>query len=202
MLLLSWVVVLAASCGRTAHDVGEKPAPSQSAGEASHGLPPSQAGSGTSSAGAPPTIDPIGVTRPCAPSDAPGEPCDGSGCWGRRCGVRFDLTCKGGTWDSGPSVLAWQLACPVPGDSVHDIGDIEQGACCAEVLPRNDVYSEPPSCDLCPQAAPQDGEPCSLPAECAPPMIDCFYKCCCYGSLTWAQCDGERWHVATNCSSK
>jgi hypothetical protein len=116
--------------------------------------------------------------------------------------VRFDLTCKDDTWDSGDSTLAWELVCPVPSDSVYDVGDIKEGACCGEVLPRNDVYSEPPSCDLCPAMAPRDGEPCSLPDDCAPAIIDCFYKCCCYGNVTWAQCDGTEWHVATNCSDK
>jgi len=191
--------MLAANCGRAEHDAGEMPLPSQAAGEPSTA---GTSGSATSSAGAPAIIDTIGGPRPCSPSDTPGERCENLRCWGKRCGVRFDLTCKDGAWDRGESTLAWELSCPVPIDSVYDVGDIQQGACCGAVLPRNDVYQEPPSCNLCPQAAPQNGEPCSLPAECAPPIIDCFYKCCCYGDLTWAQCDGERWHVATTCSDK
>lgn len=154
------------------------------------------------SAGAPAIVDPSGAARPCAPQDAPGQPCNAVRCWGDRCGVHFELNCKDGAWDEGDSSLAWELVCPVPSESVYDIGDIEQGACCGSVLPRNDVYSEPPSCDLCPAATPRDGDPCSLPDDCAPPIIDCFYKCCCYGNLTWAQCDGQQWHVATNCSGK
>ena len=87
-------------------------------------------------------------------------------------------------------------------ERIYDIGEIDTGACCGEILPKNDVHTEAPSCDLCPQGAPDDGAPCSLPDDCAPSVIDCFYKCCCYGTTIWAQCDGKRWHVATNCSSK
>ena len=116
--------------------------------------------------------------------------------------MHFDLVCTDGVWSADASLLAWALECPKGNESASEVGDIETGACCGEVLPKNDVYTEPPSCDLCPASAPQDGESCSLPDACAPRIIDCFYKCCCYGSTIWAQCDGQQWHVATDCSAK
>lgn len=219
-LWLSCLAVLAASCGRTEHerDEGQVPVSSAGAGRASE-QPPSVAGGGANQAGslsassgtggldlgpegAAGLSDPGDVISECTPSDAPGVACSAPRCWGQRCGVRFDLTCKNGIWDSGDSSLAWELVCPVSTDLNNDIRGIDQGACCGELLPRNDVYTEPASCSLCPETTPKEGDACSLPSSCAPAIIDCFYKCCCYGTLTWAQCDGTRWHVATNCSPK
>lgn len=153
-------------------------------------------------AGAPAMLDPSTASRPCTARDAPGKRCDAPRCLGERCGVRFELFCMEGAWGSGDSSLAWDLVCPVASEPIYDIRDIKQGACCGDVLPRRDLYTEPNSCSLCPEAAPVDGDPCALPDDCKPAIIDCFYKCCCYGNLTWAQCDGQEWHVATNCSAK
>jgi len=215
ILLLLALVALAASCGRTSNDEGQ--APSQSGGAlptagSTAGAAGGQQGGSTmakggaessvSSAGAPEVTDPSGTSRPCEEGDVPDAPCEDSRCWGTRCGVRFDLICKDGVWSSADSPLAWELVCPVSDEAIYDVRDIKMGACCGELLAKNDVHTEPPSCNLCPEAAPNDGSPCSLPSDCAPAIIDCFYKCCCYGTTTWAQCDGERWHVATNCSSK
>ena len=199
VFLLAAVLVLGASCGRTSHDaIGSGGAGAADATNSSSG----KSGAESTPAGAPAIIDPSGAARPCVPQDAPGQPCDAERCWGSRCGVPFMLTCHEGTWESADSSPAWELVCPAPPESVYDIDDIKQGACCGSLLPRNDVYSEPPSCGLCPDTAPQDGDLCSLPNDCAPAVIDCFYKCCCYGDLIWAQCDGKAWHVATNCSPK
>lgn len=102
---------------------------------------------------------------------------------------------------SEDDALAWQLVCPVPSDAVSSLPEITRGACCGSTLPRNEL-DEPPSCSLCPDEAPRNGDPCSLADDCVPALIDCFYKCCCYGSVTWAQCDGKTWHVPTECSEK
>ena len=200
-----------ARCGRTSQDEGQPPAES---GGGSRSAPPAGAGAGGNQAGAV-TVSggtgadvssagalAIGDSRACQERDVPGAPCKDPRCYGTRCGVRFDLVCEGGAWRSGDSSLAWELVCPAGSDSIYDIHDIKTAACCREVLPKNDVYTEANSCNLCPADAPDDGASCSLPNDCAPPVIDCFYKCCCYGNTIWAQCDGERWHVATNCSSK
>lgn len=221
-LLLLSLAVLVTNCGRTSHEEPEEHVSPPSAG-AGGDAPPSSGGGGAgqagstsvsgatsasgtsgseSSPGGAPAIDPGVGALHCAPQDEPGSACNFPRCWGDRCGVHFELTCVNGVWDSRGSSLAWELVCPVPGSSVSDVGDIEQGACCGKTLPRNDVHSEPPSCNLCPDLEPRDGEPCSLPDDCAPALIDCFYKCCCYGNVTWAQCDGKQWHVATNCSGK
>lgn len=213
--LLLALVALAVSCGRTSNDEGQRPSQSggalPSAGSTAGGAGAHQGGSkmesgGTasnvSSSGAPEVTEPSATWRPCRAADVPDAPCEDSRCGGTRCGVSFELICKDGAWSSASSPLAWELVCPVKDEAVYDIRDIKAGACCGELLAKNDVYTEPPSCNLCPEAAPNDGSPCSLPSDCAPAVIDCFYKCCCYGTTTWAQCDGERWHVATNCSSK
>ena len=216
-LLLLALAAPAAGCGRTSHDDAPTPlggaAPStHTAGAAAVGGTTSanQAGSGAASGGTSSDVSSAGaseITDPttslsCQETDVPGAPCEDARCYGTRCGVRFDLVCKGGAWSTGDSSLAWELVCPATDEPIYDIGGIKAGACCGELLPKNDVHDEPPSCNLCPQAAPDDGAPCSLPDDCAPPVIDCFYDCCCYGNTTWAQCDGKRWRVATNCSSK
>jgi hypothetical protein len=213
-LLLLALVATAASCGRTSHEESQPPLPS---GGAAPSTPPNggagaaQAGSVTASggaitdvsfAGAPEIVDPAVTSRPCLDRDVPGAACEDPRCWGTRCGVRFDLACEGGAWSSGGSSLAWELSCPAGDEPINDIGELETGACCGKLLPKNDVHTEPNSCSLCPDAAPDDGAACSLPDDCATPIIDCFYRCCCYGDTVWAQCDGKRWHVATNCSPK
>lgn len=211
-LLLS-AVACAVNCSRTAHDGPGIEQPPQSAG-APQSEPPDIPSGGASAAGSSgtsgsqplssgaPSIQVGDDGRPCQPEDVPGQPCDTARCWGNRCGIHFELTCEEEAWDSGSYGTAWELVCPVTSGSIFGIDAIEEGACCGETLSRNDVYTEPQSCSLCPDAAPRDGDPCSLPSDCAPPIIDCFYKCCCYGNLTWAQCDGTEWHVATNCSDK
>jgi hypothetical protein len=191
ILLLLAFVAPAASCGSSSRDEGQGPAESGGSSPASPDA---------SSAGAP-MIGPSTGLLLCQDRDVPGAPCQDERCYGTRCGVRFDLLCENGAWSSAGSSLAWELVCP-SAEPIFDIAGIEVGACCAEHLARNDLYTEPQSCELCPPGAPVDGEPCSLPDDCAPAVIDCFYKCCCYGNTTWAQCDGERWHVATNCSPK
>lgn len=213
-ILLVALVAPAASCGRTSDDGGQPPSQSggtpavgaggATAGANQAGAAAASAGAGPdqSSAGAPDVIDPSAPFGACQENDMPGAPCAAGRCYGIRCGVRFELSCKGGAWKRGDSSPAWELACPAGNESVSNVGDIVTGVCCGELLPKNDVYSEPPSCNLCPEAAPDDGAPCSLPDECAPSVIDCFYKCCCYGDTIWAQCDGKRWHAATNCSDK
>lgn len=208
------LIALAASCGRTSNHEGQSTSQSGGAaagvastaegGAAPHagstaetgGTPPNM-----SSAGTPEISEPSTASRPCQSGDVPDAPCEDSRCWGTRCGVRFDLVCQHGAWSSADSPLAWELVCPVVDEAIYDVGNIEIGACCGDVLPKNN-YSDPPSCNLCPEGAPQDGSPCSLPDECTPPIVDCFYKCCCYGNTIWAQCDGERWRVATNCTGK
>ena len=113
-----------------------------------------------------------------------------------------DLVCESGAWVTVDSSHASDLVCPEGTESVTSLADITVGACCGELRPRNRAPIEPASCELCPQFAPEAGAPCSLPDDCTPRLIDCFYSCCCYGSTTWAQCDGETWHVTTDCSPK
>ena len=220
-LVLLALVAAVGSCGRTSHDDGQPSSPSggmspstttagaaavagtiAGANDAGSAAAHGGTSSDVSSAGAPGISDPSTTSRSCDETDVPGAPCKDARCYGTRCGVRFNLACKGGAWSSGDSSLAWELVCPVGNEPIYDIGELKTGACCGELLPKNDVYTEPPSCNLCPEGAPVDGAPCSLPEDCAPPVIDCFYKCCCYGNTIWAQCDGKRWHVATNCSGK
>jgi hypothetical protein len=198
-LSLLVLVSVAASCDGSSRNEGQPSA--ESAGTGGSAGVGGSAGAGASSAGAPAIDIPPSSPR-CLAQDAPGAPCGYPACWGTRCAIRFDLTCDGGVWSARDSTLAWDLVCPAGNDSVNSLGDIEMGACCGELLPKNDLHTEPPSCDLCPGDAPDDGDPCSLPDDCAPAVIDCFYKCCCYGNTTWAQCDGTRWRVVTNCSSK
>lgn len=217
LIVASFAVV--ASCGRTSRNERDEPPADPSAGTPGS-VPPSggdssggtggQSGANSTSgasgmepsaAGGPVIVQP-GMDRECTPSDAPGKPCDASHCLGKRCGVLFQLTCEDGVWRSRDASPAWELVCPVPIETVYGLEDIHQGACCGDTLPRNDVLTEPHSCSSCPDAAPMDGDPCHLPSDCSPPLIDCFYRCCCYGYLTWAQCDGKQWHVATACSDK
>lgn len=141
-----------------------------------------------------------GNGRPCKQGEMPGSPCDAPQCWGTRCGVDFRLICKDGAWVPGKSPNVWNMVCPMS-EPVPGLDQIRTGACCGQPLPRNSPQ-EPPSCSECPQTAPMDGEPCSLRDSCAPKLIDCFYKCCCYGFTVWAQCDGRRWRLATSCSDK
>ncbi|HET9952963.1 MAG TPA: hypothetical protein VFQ61_00595 [Polyangiaceae bacterium] len=211
----------AASCGRTSHDDERPLAPSggtsantTGASANTAGVTAAAGGAGGAAtsiggmtqeviqAGAPTTLDPSTPSRACSEGDVPGAQCEDPHCFGRRCGVRVDLVCRNGSWKNLNSSLAWDLTCPRGNEGVTDVGEIVTGACCGEELPKNDVFTEPPSCNLCPDAAPNDGDSCSLPNDCAPAIIDCFYECCCYGETIWAQCDGKRWRVATNCSDK
>jgi hypothetical protein len=209
---------LPASCGRTSSAADERQAPPEAGSGGSGAMPsasnqggialggslstPDAGGRTPSAGGGGPIVDPSLPSRPCGPDELPGQPCEDPRCWGTRCGVRFNLACLGGTWTVDSPALAWELVCPPGSESVFSVSEIDKGACCGDLRPRNDVHTEPPSCEYCPEAAPQDGDACGLPDECMPQLIDCFYDCCCYGTTTWAQCDGERWHVATNCSSK
>ena len=202
---------LVVSCGRT-QDSSEPP-PLSGAGNATAG----EAGVDSTSGGSAPVTGPIlslggAPAQPpdppkptqavgtCKTSDVPGEPCEDGICWSTRCGVHFQLACQAGAWVVDGSALAFDVTCQ-PGDEfVHAIRDLTNGACCNDWRPRNNG-GEPPSCELCPAETPREGDACSLPGDCSLP-IDCFYSCCCYGDLTWAHCDGERWHVATECSGK
>jgi hypothetical protein len=219
VLLLLALLPLPASCGRTssAPDDGQAPPESGNGGSGATSSHTNQGGItlggsvGTTDAGdAPassaraggPLVDPTLPSRPCGPDELPGQPCEDLRCWGTRCGVHFNLACVAGTWAVDYPALAWELVCPTGNESIYDLGEIDIGACCGDLRPRNDVDTQPPSCEHCPEAAPQDGDACRLLDDCMPQLIDCFYDCCCYGNMTWAQCDGERWHVATNCSGK
>lgn len=213
-LLLLALVPPSAGCGRTSRDEG-LPQPSGTspsnvtAGATAAGATAgaNQAGSAAANGGASSDVSAAGASeitdqpasRSCQEADVPGAPCEDPRCHGARCGVRLELNCEGGAWSNRDSSLAWELVCPASDEPIYDVGDVKAGACCGQLLPKS---TQPPSCSLCPEAAPDDGALCSLPDDCAPPLIDCFYKCCCYGNTTWAQCDGKRWHVATNCSAK
>jgi hypothetical protein len=161
---------------------------------------------GTSDAGSSAGTSDAGVqrTRECGPADLPGAPCTPGTCFGTRCGIRFDLECTAGEWQvrrlDGEST-AWDFVCPPENEPVFDLSQITRGQCCGEPGRGTEL---PPSegCGYCPETAPNDQDSCALPADCSPRIVDCFYSCCCYGTVTWAQCDGERWHVTTNCSWK
>ena len=132
---------------------------------------------------------------------------DALGCWGRHCGITSYLVCVDGSWQIRQATQGgstpWDFACAPDQQGAVEIASITRGQCCGEPV-SNAVPSE---CRYCPADAPVDGAACNLPGTCnsdagAPTVIDCFYTCCCYGSVTWAQCDGQRWHVTTDCSSK
>lgn len=208
-------LTLIGGCGRTAHEESAAP---NNGGAASAAPATSAAGRGGGAGGADAVPGPIlslggepsEPTEPnkpttavgtCRTTDLPGEPCEEALCWSSRCGVHFQLACQDGAWVVDGSSLAFEMMCQTSDEFAYDIRDITTGACCNDRIPRNEAR-EPPSCELCPGVAPRDGEACALPDSCSPRIIDCFYSCCCYGTTTWAQCDGERWHVATDCSGK
>jgi hypothetical protein len=205
--LVSGVLLVAfAACGRTSNsDDGVKDMPVGGAAAeptAVGGSPIS--GSSTSSAGLQIVLGgDTGQLAPgpfdCIESDRPGEPCSRSLCRGQSCGTPFELACVDGVWTIAGSAAAFEKPCPPGNEHATNIADIVSGACCGAQVPRNDDTA---SCNLCPEGEPRDGDPCELPADCSPAVIDCFYRCCCYGHTTWAQCDGERWRVETDCSSK
>lgn len=214
--LLLGSLTLVGSCGRTAHDApavqnhSDAGSTTSTQGEAGRGGTPggtaSVAGPILSLGGEPSQpLEPAKPTREvgtCRSGDLPGEPCLAEAmCWSTRCGVHFELACQAGSWVVDGSSLAFEMVCQPSDEFTYAIRDITTGACCGERGPRNEV-TEPQSCELCPGVAPRDGEPCALPDDCNPRIIDCFYDCCCYGTTTWAQCDGESWHVATDCSGK
>lgn len=211
-LLLAGIVLIG-SCGHTTNDdPGDRPpddASEATAGEAGRSgmvgdaeptTGPILSLGGTS--GQPP--DPPKPTRgvgTCHAADLPGQPCQDGTCWSARCGVRFQLACQAGTWIVDGSALAFDMVCQPEDEFTSAITDITTGACCSDWRPRNNP-AEPPSCELCPAETPRDGEACSLPSDCSVPILDCFYDCCCYGTMAWAQCDGQHWRVATDCSGK
>jgi len=215
-LAIRWVTLVVAvaiggSCGRTQGGGGGVPTLRSVAGEtAGHGTSAGSGGKGQPSedpplerGGAPgerPIEKPTRYAGDCTETDRPGTPCTKDTCWSARCGVRFSLTCLDGVWVLGDDSPALELVCSPDEEFVSSLGDLDSGACCAERLPREELGNAH-SCSLCPPQEPRDGQACSLADDCSPKLIDCFYRCCCYGTTSWAQCDGQTWHVASNCSS-
>jgi hypothetical protein len=149
----------------------------------------------------------------CDAEPRPGDACRAGSepCGQRRCGVARSLECVTGEWALQP--LSWQGASS-PWDFECDAEAIDtaggicevQAQCCGQPVAQATGCALEGGCALCPEDEPVDGAPCELPAACdgtnAPRVLDCYYPCCCYGTATWAQCSGERWHVHTSCSPK
>jgi hypothetical protein len=150
---------------------------------------------------------------PCSAETRPGDACDstlGAECSVTHCGVRRPLSCSDGAWALAPS--SWQsesspfdFVCTPEADESTDFCE-NTPQCCGQELEDPSACALEGGCELCPAEEPVDGAPCTLPPACdgqpEPRVIDCYYECCCYGSATWAQCDGERWHIDSNCTPK
>jgi hypothetical protein len=198
------------SCGRAERDepatqghVGGGDAPIGGGGESGGGDAGRSNATGgivLAVAGQPSEPAPPKPTKPtgsCGVDDRPGAPCEKPSCGSSRCGVAFHLTCHEGVWVLEKPSAAFELTCAAEDEFSYGLPDLTSARCCGEQRPRAEG-----SCELCPTEAPENGDACTLPDDCSPRVLDCFYSCCCYGTTTWAQCDGERWHVATDCSGK
>jgi hypothetical protein len=195
---------------------GERPSPGGStgvAGASGSGERPSSGGS-TGGTGAQGGSTDGGCV--CTGSEKAGEACssscdadspDAPWCLARHCGVVGHLVCVEGIWEllghTEGTTTPWDFVCAPEEEGAYGITEITQGQCCGA---RVSSATDPLECRYCPAAAPVDGSSCNLPAECggdaSSRIIDCFYRCCCYGHRKWAQCDGQRWHVVTDCSPK
>jgi hypothetical protein len=148
----------------------------------------------------------------CTSEARPGDGCDPlgdvGGCGVFHCGARSTLDCRDGHWELQPQ--SWQHESSpldfVCGPEQAEARDFCTGQvqCCGRPVQQASECPVEGGCELCPPTEPRDGAACTLPTACdgqaAPRVIDCYYKCCCYGQATWAQCDGERWHLNTQCT--
>lgn len=184
-------------------------------GEPEQASPPSAGleASATSNTTQPRDADNEAATIACTRQTRPGDPCDpalGDQCLARHCGATLPLECRADSWQLVQ--LSWQGESS-PYDFMCALGDEDSNSfctnqvhCCGEAVEQPSDCPIESGCRFCPATEPVDGTPCTLPPACdvSPDLqvIDCYYSCCCYGQASWAQCDGTRWHIITNCSPK
>jgi hypothetical protein len=203
-VLLTWLLVACAQ-SRAPHEADRAAGADQASGGAGR---PAAAGSGAGTAPVVAIRD-AGESVPCTPDTRPGQACDEPYCQPVQCGVQGQLECIDGTWAplgapnaSAADISPWSFQCE--GDAGSGFCSLV-GQCCGDPSASSGCPTEN-GCRFCPATQPIDGEPCTLPAACdghsGLKVIDCYYRCCCYGGPAWAQCDGERWRISSNCSSK
>ena len=207
--VLGCAVLLAVGCAKDSAADGAKP---DSATATAADAASSRDASFRDASSADASQDSAQAAVACTAKPRAGDHCANANetCGSQHCGVSRALRCTGGVWiqeslswqgDSTP----WDFDCSAQAESSGDLCQNE-AQCCGETVAEPTGCSLTGGCKLCPDQQPADGTACQLPAACdgsgARQVIDCYYPCCCYGTVTWAQCNGERWHVYSTCTPK